>query len=152
MTQKAVSLYDVIRQIRPAFRNISKVVEQRSELFGLTVGTRAVLEMLFEQGKQTVPEMASRLDVERQYIQRCVNELMEDARIEKLVNPAHKRSYLYSVTPSGRKTFSVLKQAETRILGDISTQLSLEEIEGAIKVMRCLAVEFKSLSHVPSGE
>lgn len=152
MNQKANSLYDVIRKIRPAFRNISKVVELRSELFGLNVGTRATLEILFEQGNQTVPEMASQLEVERQYIQRCVNELIEKTLIEKLQNPAHKRSYLYAVTSAGKETFSALKQAETEILSNISTQLSSTEIEDAIKVMSCLATEFKSLSDPAYGE
>lgn len=152
MNQKANSLYDVIRKIRPAFRNISKVVELRSELFGLNVGTRATLEILFEQGNQTVPEMASQLEVERQYIQRCVNELIEKTLIEKLQNPAHKRSYLYAVTSAGKETFSALKQAETEILSNISTRLSSTEIEDAIKVMSCLATEFKSLSDPASGE
>lgn len=152
MSLKACSLYDVIRQIRPAFRNISKVVEMRSELFGLTIGTRATLELLYEHGKQTVPEMAARLEVERQYIQRCANELIKAAHVEKLQNPAHKRSYLYTLTPQGRDIFSDLKQAETKILGEISTQLSSAEIEGAIKVMSCLATEFKALSAPPEGE
>jgi len=152
MNSKARSLYDVIRQIRPAFRNISKVVEIRSELFGLTIGTRATLEILYEHGKQTVPEMAAQLEVERQYIQRCTNELIKAAHVEKLQNPAHKRSYLYTLTPQGKDVFSALKQAETKILGEISTHLSPAEIEGAIKVMSCLTTEFKSLSTPPAGE
>lgn len=93
LSHKLKSLYAVIQQIRPAFRHISKTVEKTSNDFDLSIGTRVILEKLTVHGPQTVPALAKTLDVERQYVQRNVNDLLDNLHVEKRVNPAHKRSW-----------------------------------------------------------
>ena len=68
-------MYDLVRLVRPMTLNSGRVVERGLRRLGLTVGRRAVLEVLVEGGPSPVPEIARRLDLSRQAAQRLVNEL-----------------------------------------------------------------------------
>ncbi len=149
MPNKPTNLYKVIRQIRPAFKHIAKSVEIRSKAAGLSVGQRAVLEQLCERGSQTVPNLAQNISVERQYIQRNVNDLLQQHFVRRTTNPHHKRSWLLHVTPEGETAFKKLKSAEMETLSAISSQLSESEISAALKVMTTLASSFEELDQRP---
>ncbi len=145
MSEKSTELYNVIRHLRPAFKHISKFVEIRSEEIGLSVGTRAVLEQLAENGPKSVPDMARALMVERQYIQRCVNSLLADGLVGRTPNPTHKKSWLIDLKKEGHERFQRLKAREMTVLDTVSTSLSPSEIQSAIKVMAALSDDFYTL-------
>ncbi len=152
MSEKSVELYNVIRHLRPAFKHISRLVEIRSEQAGLSVGTRAVLEQLVENGPKSVPDMARSLMVERQYIQRCVNSLLTDGLVSRTPNPAHKKSWLIDLEKEGRDRFQILKIDELAILDAVSASLSPSEIRSAIKVMAALSDNFHALVQEETGK
>ncbi len=145
MPTEATQLYTVIRHLRPAFKHISRLVEIRSAEAGLTIGMRAVLEQLYEQGTKTVPDIARSLMVERQYIQRTANALMTEKLISRLPNPAHKKSWMFELTEEGRHRFTSLKQREIETLQKIANNLSTSEVSSAITVMRTLSDTFNTL-------
>ncbi len=146
MSVKLKSLYAVIQQIRPAFRHISKTVEKTSNDYDLTIGTRAVLEKLIIQGPQTVPELAKALNVERQYVQRSVNDLLDKKRVEKRQNPTHKRSSIIAITPEGQSKFEALHSQEYEILQNTAEKLSIKEIDNALRVLQLLSETFESIN------
>ncbi|WP_203940351.1 hypothetical protein, partial [Spirilliplanes yamanashiensis] len=55
------ALYGVLRQVRPLVLNSARMVEAALRPRGLSVGMRAVLEVLAEHGPATVPAVADRL-------------------------------------------------------------------------------------------
>ncbi len=146
MSTQTSDLYDVIRHIRPAFKHIAKSVEHRSKQADLTIGMRAVLERLIEHGSHTVPDIARSLLVERQYIQRSVNELLAAQLVTREENPVHKKSWLIALTDIGTARFSAVKQREMDTLREISKQFSDKEISAAIKVLAALSDEFAALN------
>ncbi|MEP3247634.1 MAG: MarR family transcriptional regulator [Sneathiella sp.] len=156
MSMGATQLYAVIRHLRPAFKHISKLVEIRSAEAGLTIGMRAVLEQLYEEGPKTVPDIARSLMVERQYIQRTANALMAEKLISRLPNPAHKKSWIFDLTEEGGHRFTSLKRREIAILQKIAKDLSASEIASAITVMSTLSETFNRLvkqeQHLSKGE
>lgn len=124
-------LYDVIRQIRPAFRHIAKSVENRGQLADLNIGMRAVLERIYELGPQTAPDIARALLVERQYAQRSINELLHQKLVIKSSNPNHKRSWLIELTEDGRKRFETIKKGAkndqlTDVINRIETKIDMQ--------------------------
>lgn len=132
------AVYDVLRHVRPLVLNSARVVEAAVHPQGLTVGTRAVLEILVEDGPLPVPGVAARLDLARQGVQRHVNDLLALGHVETRPNPAHLRSVLIAATPAGRRLLVRIKKTELAELASMATDCSDEEIAVAVKVLRCL--------------
>lgn len=146
MSEFSNHLYEAIRHLRPAFRHIAASVETRSAILGLSTGTRACLEILKENGDLPVPEIAKSLMVERQYIQRNVNELLDRQLVIRKPNPKHKRSTLISITETGSALICQLKEVEGVVLDELDKRISSAQIDGAIHVLSTLSQYFKDLN------
>ncbi|GIE36463.1 MarR family transcriptional regulator [Actinoplanes italicus] len=138
MYPRGAMLYDVLRHVRPLVLNSARVVEAALQGDGLTVGMRAVLEMLAEQGPLTVPDIAERLDLARQGIQRHVNDLMALGCVESRVNPAHRRSVLIATTGAGTALFARIRADELSRLDRMAAGCTDEEIATALRVLAAL--------------
>lgn len=82
---------------------------------GASAARRSLLRMLVDLGAQTVPDLARRRDVSRQFIQVEVNGLLDEGLVEYLDNPAHKRSKLVRITPRGFALYKTLRLREEPI-------------------------------------
>lgn len=60
----------------------------------------------------TVPEIAGRLGLTRQSVQRTVNLLVSDGLAELRDNPRHRRSRLVALTPAGQRTMAALRRRQ----------------------------------------
>lgn len=60
----------------------------------------------------TVPEIAGRLGLTRQSVQRTVNLLVSDGLAEFRDNPRHRRSRLVALTPAGQRTMAALRRRQ----------------------------------------
>src|SRR5688572_13465052 len=98
MSDGADSLYAIIRHVRPLHRRLARTVEEHPEGTGVSVGMRAVLERVDDDGPQTVPQMARSLGLARQFIQRTVDDLLARGLLEKRENAGHKRSPFLALT------------------------------------------------------
>lgn len=134
--------YEIIRHIRPLYRYLEKAVEDRVVLEGLTVIQRAVMEPIFDTGPCTVPAIAKRLIVERQFIQRVANDLMKTGYMVRKPNPDHKRSWLLSLTEKGQVTMERIMAREADVLREVMTEIPGEDIKTALKVIAHLTDEF----------
>ncbi|GAA4960130.1 hypothetical protein GCM10025331_59050 [Actinoplanes utahensis] len=131
-------LYELLRHVRPLVLNSARVVEASLRGDGLSVGMRAVLEMLAERGPMTVPDIADRLDLARQGIQRHVNDLTVLGLVESRPNPAHRRSVLIVTTGTGDAVFTRIRSGELARLGAMASEHSDEEIATAVRVLAAL--------------
>lgn len=129
-------VYALLRETRPLVLNSARVVEASLRGDGLSVGTRAVLEMLAEHGPMTVPDISDRLDLARQGIQRHVNDLTTLGLVESRVNPAHRRSVLIATTPAGTALFARIRADELARLGAMAAEHSAEDLTVALRVLR----------------
>ncbi|MCY1139883.1 MarR family winged helix-turn-helix transcriptional regulator [Actinoplanes sp. Pm04-4] len=135
---RGTQLYEVLRNVRPLVLNSARVVEADLAADGLTVGMRAVLEILAEHGPATVPAIGERLDLARQGIQRHVNDLGALGLVEIRENPAHRRSVLVGLTAAGTAKFKRIRADELGRLEAMAAECTDDEIATAVKVLRSL--------------
>jgi DNA-binding MarR family transcriptional regulator len=138
MFERGATVYEILRHVRPLVLNSARAVEAALRDDGLSVGMRAVLEMLAERGPMTVPDIADRLDLARQGIQRHVNDLAGLGWVESRANPAHRRSVLITTTPAGAELFTRIREAELSRLDRMAAECTAEEIAAALRVLAAL--------------
>lgn len=111
---------------------------------GWTVGSRAVVEVLCDAGAATVPDIARRMDLPRQAVQRHVNELAALAHVEQRTNPAHRRSVLIALTPEGSATFARVRTAELADLETLAKECSDAELRTTARVLAACDREIRA--------
>lgn len=136
---RGLRLYEVLQQVRPLLLNSARVVETSVKPLGLTVGMRAVLEVLAATGPATVPAIAGRLDLPRQGVQRHVNDLIEGGHVESRTNPGHRRSVLIALTDAGSELIGRITDDERRHLSHMAADCTAQEIAAALKVLQALS-------------
>lgn len=143
---KTDQLYQLVWMSRPLMQAAEAAVEQGLEGTGLTVRMRAVLEMLHRHGDLTVPDIAQKLEIQRQYVQVMVNETLAAGFTEQRPNPRHKRSTLLSLTGKGRGLIEDVVLRERAVMDRIGDGLDAAEVETALNVV--LAVTDRLKTHV----
>lgn len=111
----------------------------------LTVRMRAVLEILRRHGDQTVPDIAARLEIKRQYVQLMVNETLAGGLVEQRANPRHKRSPLLALTDRGSYLIDDIIARELAVMQIIGADLNDEDIETALNVVLAVTGKLKDL-------
>lgn len=143
---KAEHLHSLVWMSRPLMQAAEACVEAGLQGTGLTVRMRAVLEILQRHGEQTVPEIASRLEIKRQYVQLMVNETLAGGFVEQRPNPRHSRSPLMFLTNQGRELIEGIVTKELAVMQMIGADLDAEDIETALEVVRAVTGKLKSLA------
>lgn len=137
-------LYQVIWQSRPLMQAAEAAVERGLEGSGLTVRMRAVLEILADGGAATVPEIAQRLEIKRQYVQLMINDTHAAGFTEAVPNPRHQRSKLIALTEVGQRLITQVMQREKELLKRIGGDLPHSELEITLKTMQRLITRLKT--------
>lgn len=140
---KRNELYELIWTSRPLMQAAEEIVERGLVGTGLTVRMRSVLEILFIHGELTVPEIAERLHIKRQYVQVMVNETIASGTTDRVKNPRHKRSYHITLTKSGRDVISQVMLNERKLLEEISTNLNEKDVTAALLLVKHLIKELQ---------
>lgn len=137
-------LYEGIRLVRPLYRHVYRAVEDGlvAEGSGLSVAMRALLERLHEAGPETVPQAARALALPRQVIQRLADALRARGLVERVPNPAHRRSPLVRLTPDGAATMTRLLAREAVALREVAAPLRPADVATFRDVMAYLAATF----------
>jgi len=103
-------------------------------------GRRAVLLELSERGPDTVPRMAKRRPVSRQYMQMLADGLVNDGLARYVANPRHKRSPLLEITAAGRRHLARMLRRESRVLArlefDSISEARLKTASSTVAAMR----------------
>ncbi|OLT46271.1 hypothetical protein BJF85_17725 [Saccharomonospora sp. CUA-673] len=101
----------------------------------VTVAQWHVLSVL-SGGSATVPDIASRLGLTRQAVQRVAGELVTAGLAERRDNPQHARSSLYRATGAGLgRLEQLIADTDASRAGAVSA-LSLEELNAARNTLR----------------
>lgn len=148
---KSHALYQLIRTIRPAHRRLARAVGALLEDTDLNIGLRAVMEVLDKHGPKTVPDVARIQFLARQQVQLLMNDLLAGGYVEKRPNPAHKRSHLFALTSKGEAAFAALRSREDETLEELGSELSLDEIRTAEKVMQRLVTHYAAHEDDPDN-
>lgn len=128
-------LSEVLDLLGPVYRRAQRKVEQDVPREGLSVGIRAVLNMLHRAGPMTVPQMGRAQAISRQFVQRMVNEASARRLVEAVANPAHKRSSLIRLTADGRAVITAVADRERAMLHEAGAGLTDADIAGCVRVL-----------------
>jgi DNA-binding MarR family transcriptional regulator len=138
------ALEEVIDETRALFHRLRAVAEQVHAQGELSGGRRGVMKDLARLGPQTVPQLARRRPVSRQHIQSLVNPLLEEGYLERIDNPAHRRSPLLRLTPRGESLVATMDRRESRLLPDLELAISERDLRRAAETLRAVRQAFAS--------
>ncbi len=133
------SVYALSTAVRSLFHVLGDAISTLHKSTGITAGMRGVLESVISGGPQTVPQMARARPVSRQHIQCLVNDLLWLKLVEYADNPAHRRSKVVRATQEGGRLFARLRKGEVEAFGQLSLDLTSEELDSATGVLTGLS-------------
>ncbi|MCB1350904.1 MAG: MarR family transcriptional regulator [Maritimibacter sp.] len=136
---------------RPLMQAAEAAVENGLAGTDLTVRMRAVLEILRAEGDLTVPDLATRLQINRQYVQLMVNETLASGFTERSRNPRHKRSPLLTLTDKGRALIDRVMAREMDILRIVAAEIPDQDIATALAVIEAVTSELKARNKPGKG-
>lgn len=135
MHEDTKTLARLFREVRTCFHQLKSLSDLLIRDLGINPSMRAVMESLASGKKQTVPEMAAARGVSRQHIQKIVNELLELKLVQSEINPAHKRSDYYLLTPRGEDIFSEVVAREAVPMTALTEVLPEADVAAATKAL-----------------
>lgn len=141
---KHEQLYRIIWLSRPLMQAAEARVEKGLDGTGLSVRMRAVLEILQTHGSATVPEIAQRLEIKRQYVQLMVNETLAEGLAVRHANPRHKKSAMIDLTPKGRRLIEDVVRREKQLVERMAADLDAADIATALDVVAALIEKLKA--------
>jgi DNA-binding MarR family transcriptional regulator len=106
--------------------------------FGQTEARWAVLSVL-SGGPRTVPQVARRLGVTRQSVQRVANLLAAEGLVESVPNPDNARSPLFRLTEHGEDLLAAITRAADPWHRRAGEEISLRDLRQARSALAVLA-------------
>ncbi|GGP90446.1 MarR family winged helix-turn-helix transcriptional regulator [Streptosporangium pseudovulgare] len=131
-------LTEVFDLVGPLYRRAQRKVEEGVPIEGLSVGVRAVLNLLCENGPMTVPQMGRAQALSRQFVQRMVNDAAARRLVESIPNPAHRRSSLIRLTDDGRAAITAVMTREHALLGQVGGDLTDADVTACVRVLTAM--------------
>jgi DNA-binding MarR family transcriptional regulator len=104
------AVFEVNRLLRDAGERVSAAA-------GQTHSRRMVLQAAGERA--TVPDIARRLGLQRQSVQRVADELVADGLAGYEDNPRHRRSRFLVTTAAGKSTLAAIQSAHREWVADL---------------------------------
>ncbi|MEU3556547.1 MarR family winged helix-turn-helix transcriptional regulator [Streptomyces fragilis] len=132
---RARRLTEVFDLVGPLYHKVFRKVEQETPVDGVSVGVRAVLDLLDRHGPLTVPRMSRAQALSRQFVQRMVNDAVARGFAESRPNPAHRRSPLIALTPAGARAVAAVTAHERTLLRQVDGDLTHEDVDACLKVL-----------------
>lgn len=129
-------LHDLFREVFKLQSALSVVMDGVHEQAGLSTAQHRIMQTLLGMGSATVPDMASRLDVSRQFVQTVCNRLAAKALLEFTDNPRHKRSKLASLTDKGYAAYRTARRREDEIIGHALADVDTATAAQATKLLK----------------
>jgi DNA-binding MarR family transcriptional regulator len=105
--------------------------------YGVTSARWKILGALFLAGEpQTVPEIARRMGLTRQGVQRLVDAMHKDELLLFHKNPDHKRAKLIDLSDLGKDIFLKLDEKQTKWASSRSSEIPQAKLETALYVLK----------------
>lgn len=133
--QSILELNRLITATRGFFHDLEEVSTGILARHGLTPQQRRLLMTLRKHRKCTVPHLARKRDVSRQFVQVTMNDLARRGLVAFRDNPDHKRSRLLELTETGEALILAVMEREGEALQRVAAGLSPLEVRGAVAVL-----------------
>lgn len=130
-----LELNRLIAATRGFFHDLEEVSTQILSRHGLTPQERSLLMTLRKLRQATVPGLARKHEVSRQYVQVTMNALAKRGLVDFRDNPDHKRSRLLVLTDRGEALVLGVMAREGEALQRVAAQLKPHEVKEAVNVL-----------------
>jgi DNA-binding MarR family transcriptional regulator len=111
--------------------------DQMGSEYGVTSARWKILGALFLAGEpQTASQIARRMGLTRQAVQRLVDAMHKDGLLLFQKNPEHKRAKLIDLSDLGKDIFIKLDKKQTEWASSSSSDIPQEELETALSVLK----------------
>lgn len=136
-TKSGKKLTDLILETFRLNGSLLEVGNSIAEPFGLTSARWQVMGAIDIAGQPlTVSQIARRMGLSRQGVQRIVNDLVSLGMIEAAKNLDHKRAPLISLTNNGAKVMIQIDKAQIAWVNEVSDGLSERQLNQSIKLVQ----------------
>ena len=88
--------------------------------------------------------LARSMGLNRQGVQRIVNEMVREGLVELLPNPHHQRAHLVSLTSNGRAAYDAVEQLQIPWVNALAKGLDRDDIAAAARVLTALRERLKT--------
>mgnify|MGYP001208755215 CR=1 FL=1 len=144
MSSSAMQTSEAITQLMlETFRLNGALLAAGDELvadLGLTSARWQVLGAVMLEGRaQTVAQIARRMGLSRQAVQRVVNDLSAEDIVRPADNPDHKRAPLIEATARGEATYATAMERQDAWAVELAQSFKASEMQTALSVMRRMA-------------
>ena len=105
--------------------------------FGLTSARWQVLGAIDEEKQSlTVSQIARRMGLARQGVQRIINDLLKQGLVSSSPNIDHKRAPLFALSDEGELVISKINTAQAEWINSVSAGLSAKEITRSLELLK----------------
>lgn len=130
------------RMIFEVFRLNGRLLAAADDLvsgLGLTSARWQILWAIdIASAPQPVAHLARSMGLNRQGVQRIVNELASEGLVAFSENPNHRRAKLVAMTEKGRKAYAAADRLRRPWLAALAEGLSVQDLDAALRVMGML--------------
>ena len=138
-TSKQEEYLQLVEAVFQANGKLLAIGDQLSMQFGLTGARWQVLGALqLENRPLTVAQIARRMGLQRQSVQRLVDIMVKQGLLTTLPNPEHKRARLIDFTAKGRKVRDQLIAVHDHWTEALLQEFSEDQLQQASRVLRKL--------------
>ena len=134
--------------ILETFRLNGALIEAGNEItkpYGLTSARWQVIGAIDLAGQpMTVAQIARRMGLSRQGVQRIVNDLMKIGLVKPTPNIDHKRSPLISISEKGEKVMSKVNRDQIVWVNQLSKGLNKQEIDQTLELLQTIRTRLES--------
>lgn len=137
--QDPVEAADIVPLLVADVFHLAGVFRRRGEEIARRAGrTQAEWQLLsaVSDGARTVPQVARRLGLVRQSVQRTADHLESKSLIRFVPNPDHMRSTLIELTSAGRTALVKINTAAAAVHSDIAGQVDARALAQAERFLR----------------
>jgi len=139
--KQLVKTLDQVHATSRAFREIEEAAAR--EAGGQSIARWQVLNAS-SSGKWTIPDIARRLGLTRQSVQRVAHVLVEDNLASFARNPDRRNSPFLQLTLQGSQTWASIAHSLERRLVQTSTGVARKQLKSARQVLRTLQTAAQS--------
>jgi DNA-binding MarR family transcriptional regulator len=129
---------DILLSIFQLHGQVLQAADLMSAEFGLS-GARWQVMKVVERRPMTVSQIARRLGLQRQSVQRTVDSIEQQGLAELLPNVDHARANLVSLSPEGQKVLAALHRRQQAWLDRCTRGLGRAELERTASALADLA-------------
>ena len=133
-TPAGAVLTDLIIPVIQLEAHFSRAGEAIAATAGQTLARWLTLEMVAD-GPAPVAQIAKRLDLARQSVQRIADLLAHDRLTEYVDNPAHRTSKLVRLTPTGRQTLHAIQASQREWSNRVGARVGEANLRHASRVV-----------------